>query len=144
MKRALRIGLVVLVLAALALWAFSPSPVPADFAEVTRGSLQVTVSDEGRTRVRDRFVVSAPLPGRMRRIQLDPGDPVIAGKTVLAQFEPSAPTLIDVRTRAELEARVKAAQSALGGARAERERVRAEVEFAEAELKRAQRLVEEK
>ncbi|HEY0874148.1 MAG TPA: efflux RND transporter periplasmic adaptor subunit [Vicinamibacterales bacterium] len=144
MKRALRIGLVVLVLAALALWAFSPSPVPADFAEVTRGSLQVTVSDEGRTRVRDRFVVSAPLPGRMRRIQLDPGDPVVAGKTVLAQFEPSAPTLIDVRTRAELEARVKAAQSALGGARAERERVRAEVEFAEAELKRAQRLVEEK
>src|SRR5690606_16542233 len=80
----------------------------------------------------------------MRRIELDPGDRVIAGRTVLAQFEPSAPTLIDVRTRAELEARVKAAQSALGGARAERERVRAEVEFAEAEQKRAQRLVEEK
>lgn len=108
-KRLLKIGLVLALVAALAVWAFSPSPVPADFAEVTRGPLQVTVSEEGRTRVRDRFVVSAPLPGRMRRIELDPGDPVVAGKTVLAQFEPSAPTLIDVRTRAELEARVKAA-----------------------------------
>ena len=143
-KRLLKIGLVVIVLAALAIWAFGPTPVPADFGEVTRGTLQVTVSEEGRTRVRDRFVVSAPLPGRMRRIELDPGDPVVAGNTVVAQFEPSAPTLIDVRTRAELEARAKAAQSALGGARAERERVRAELEYAQSELKRAQRLVEEK
>lgn len=143
-KRVLRIAAVLVVIIIVAVWAFSPSPVPADFAEVTRGSLEVTVSDEGRTRVRDRYVVSAPLPGRMRRIELDPGDRVIAGRTVLAQFEPSAPTLLDVRTRAELEARVKAAQAALGAARAERERVRAEVEFAEAELKRARRLVEEK
>ena len=144
MKRILKIAMVVLIVGALAIWAFGPSAVPADFADVTRGTLQVTVNEEGRTRVRDRFVVSAPLPGRMKRIDLDPGDPVVAGKTVLAQFEPSAPTLLDVRTRAELEARSKAAGSALGGARADRERIRAELEFAEAELKRAHSLVEQK
>ena len=88
------------------------------------GPLQVTVEEEGRTRVRDRYVVSAPVPGRMQRIELEPGDPVVAGKTVLAPFEPTDPALLDVRTRAELEARVQAADAALGGARAERERPR--------------------
>lgn len=144
MKRWLKIALVLAVILAIGVWAFSPTAVPADFAEVTRGTLQVTVNEEGRTRVRDRFVVSAPLPGRMQRIELEPGDPVVARKTVVAQFQPSAPALLDVRTRAELEARVKAAESTLGGARADRERIRAELTFAQSELKRARQLVEEK
>lgn len=143
-KRWLKIGIGIAVLVAIGYWAFRPGAVPADFAEVTRGSLQVTVDEEGRTRVRDRFVVSAPLPGRMRRIELEPGDPVVADKTVVAQFQPSDPALLDVRTRAELEARVRAAESALGGARADRERVRAELTFAQSELKRLQQLLEEK
>jgi HlyD family secretion protein len=140
----MKIGIGIAVLVAIGYWAFRPGAVPADFAEVTRGSLQVTVDEEGRTRVRDRFVVSAPLPGRMRRIELEPGDPVVADKTVVAQFQPSDPALLDVRTRAELEARVRAAESALGGARADRERVRAELTFAQSELKRLQQLLEEK
>ena len=144
MKRLWKIALVLLVLAAIGYWAFRPAAVPADFATVERGSLQVTVNEEGRTRVRDRYVVSAPVPGRMGRIELEPGDPIVARKTLLAQFHPSDPALLDTRTRAELEARVKAAESALGGARAERERLRAELAFAEAELKRAQRLVADK
>jgi HlyD family secretion protein len=118
--------------------------VPADFASVQRGALHVTVNEEGRTRVRDRYVVSAPVPGRMRRIELEPGDPVVARKTIVAQFEPSAPALLDVRTRAELEARVSAADAAVGGARAERERLRAERAFADSELKRARQLQAEK
>jgi HlyD family secretion protein len=144
MKRLWKIALVILVLAAIGYWAFRPAAVPADFATVERGSLEVTVNEEGRTRVRDRYVVSAPVPGRMARIELEPGDPVTARKTLLAQFQPSDPALLDVRTRAELDARVKAADSALGGARAERERLRAELAFAQAELKRARRLVDEK
>ena len=143
-KRWLKIGIGIAVLVAIGYWAFRPGAVPADFAEVTRGSLQVTVDEEGRTRVRDRFVVSAPLPGRMRRIELEPGDPVVADKTMVAQFQPSDPALLDVRTRAELEARVRAAESALGGARADRERVRTELTFAQSELKRLQQLLEEK
>ena len=143
-SRIVRIAIVVAILAALGVWAFRPRPVPADFATVTRGPLEVSVEDEGRTRVRDRYVVSAPLPGRMHRIELEPGDPVKAGKTVVAQFQPADPALLDVRTRAELQARVRAAESALGGARADRERVRVELEFAAAELKRAKQLLQDR
>src|SRR5918995_4822042 len=143
-SRILRIGLVIAVLAAIGVWAFRPQPVPADFAAVERGPLEVTVEEEGRTRVRDRYVVSAPLPGRMRRIELEPGDQVIAGKTVLARFQPSDPALLDVRTRSELEARARAAESAAGGARADRDRVEADLAFARAELKRFRALVDER
>ena len=143
-RRVFRVLVVLIVLVALGIWAFRPRPVPADFASVVRGPLEVTVEDEGRTRVRDRYVVSAPLPGRMLRIELQPGDRVLARKTVVARFQPADPALLDVRTRAELEARARAAQSAVGGARAERDRVRTELAFAQTELERARRLVEER
>jgi HlyD family secretion protein len=144
MKRWWKIAVAVIVVFALGVWAFMPSAVPADIVSVTRGDIEVTVNEEGRTRVRDRFVVSAPLPGRMERIELEPGDPVVAGKTAVAQFRPTPPALLDVRTRAELEGRVKAAQSAAGGARADRERILVELKFARSELQRAQKLVEER
>jgi HlyD family secretion protein len=143
-RRLIKIAAALSVAAAVGIWAFRPAPIPADFATVERGSLEVTVDEEGRTRVRDRFVVSAPVPGRMQRIELEPGDPVVAGKTILAQFQPTDPALLDVRTRTELEARVRAADSALGGARADRERVRADLAFAQSELKRFRGLLEEK
>jgi HlyD family secretion protein len=139
-----RIAVVVSVLAALAYWAFRPRPVPADFGTVARGSLEVTVEDEGRTRVRDRYVVSAPLPGRMRRIELEPGDRVVARKTIVAQFQPADPALLDVRARAEIEARVRAAEAAHGAARADRERIRTELKFAQTELTRARQLVKDR
>ena len=141
MKRFVRVGLVVVVLGAVLFWAFRPSPVPADFATVVRGPLQVTVDEEGQTRVRNRYVVSAPVPGRMSRIELEPGDPVVAKKTVLARFEPTDPSLLDVRTRAGLEARVKAAESAIGVARGERDRIKADLAFAQSDLARARELV---
>ena len=144
MKRAWKIGLGAIVLVALAVWAFTPGAVPADIVAVSRGDLEVTVNEEGRTRVRDRFVVSAPLPGRMERIELEPGDRVVAGKTAVAQFRPTPPTLLDVRTRAELEARARAAESSVGGARADRERIQADLKFARSELARAQKLVAER
>jgi len=143
-KRLIRIAIVLLAVGAVAFWAFRPRPVPADFSLVERGPLQVTVEDEGRTRVRDRFVVSAPLPGRMKRIELEPGDRVAAGKTVLAEFQPTDPALLDVRTRTELEARVRGAESALGGARADRERIRADLAFAQSDLKRSNQLVKDR
>jgi HlyD family secretion protein len=138
MTRLLRITLILAAVVLLAYWAFRPRPVPADVVTVQRGALEVTVEDEGRTRVRDRFVVSAPVPGRMERIQLEPGDAVRAGKTVLARFLPTEPALLDARMRGELEARVRAAESALGGARADRERLQGELIFARSELARMQ------
>jgi HlyD family secretion protein len=130
-------------LGAIALVAFAlrPQPVEADFVEVTKGPMLVTIDEEGETRVRNRFVLSAPLPGRMRRIELEPGDAVLPNKTVIATFQPADPTLLDARTRTELEARVRAARAVLQRVRAELERARSQLGFAEAELKRYQELV---
>jgi HlyD family secretion protein len=124
------------VVVLLLVWALRPAPVPVDLATAERGTLIVTIDEEGETRVRDRYVVSAPVPGRMRRIELDPGDPVKANTTVLAIFEPADPTPLDARTRAELQARVEAAQASVGSARAERQRVAADLDFARREVTR--------
>ena len=135
--------LVVVAALALVVLALMPRPVPADFAELQRGELRVTLDQEGKTRVRDRFVISAPTPGRVLRLGLDPGDPVVAGETVLATFRPLNPVPLDARSRAEAKARVKSAQAALDRARAERGRVREEHELAMKERERALRLAEQ-
>ena len=124
--------LVIVVVGAIG-FALRPQPTPADFATVERGELVVTVDEEGETRVRDRFLVSAPLAGRVLRIEHEPGDTVFANETLLATFLPSAPSLLDARTRAEAEGRVKAAEAALERARAEHTRAVAENEFAASE-----------
>ena len=67
--------------------AFRPSPVPVDIGDVSQGPLHVTIDAEGKTRVQERYVVSAPVNGRLQRIDLDPGDPVQQG-TVIAQLDP--------------------------------------------------------
>ena len=138
-----QLGLVLAVVAVVALlaWALVPAAVPVDVARVERGSLRVVIEEEGETRVRDRYVVSAPLPGRMLRVELEPGDPVKAGHTVVARLQPTDPALLDVRTRAELQARVQAAQAAVGRARAEQQRVSTDLEFARRDLKRYQELM---
>jgi HlyD family secretion protein len=106
--RLVLIGFVLAVMAFL-VYAFLPNPVEVDVGSVTRGLLQVTVNEEGKTRIRDRYVVSAPLAGRMLRLELRAGDKVVAGETILANLEPGDPALLDERARAEIEARVKAA-----------------------------------
>ncbi|MBT8486054.1 MAG: efflux transporter periplasmic adaptor subunit, partial [Phycisphaerae bacterium] len=75
------IGVVGLAILAALIWAFRPTPVPVDTALVRRGALAVTVDEDGRTRIKERYVVSSPLGGRLRRIQLDPGDPNTEGET---------------------------------------------------------------
>ena len=122
---------VALAVVGLIVYAFLPARVEVDVARVERGSLLVTVDREGKTRVRERYVVSAPLAGRIQRIELHPGDRIEAAKTVLAVIEPGDPALLDPRARAEAEARVRAAEetSKLAGtnlaqARAEAERAR--------------------
>jgi len=131
-----------LALILLLLWLFRPTPVAVDFATVERGALRVTVSDEGETRVKDVFAVSAPVPGLMRRIELEPGDAVAAQSTVIARIEPNDPSFLDVRTEAEARATARAAEAARAYAAAEVDRAAAEVEFAQSELKRFQGLAE--
>ena len=63
--------------------ALQPKPVPVDVAEVTRGGMIVTVDEDGQTRIQERYVVSAPLSGRLLRVELDPGDQVVQGRQLL-------------------------------------------------------------
>ncbi|MEE8272502.1 MAG: HlyD family efflux transporter periplasmic adaptor subunit [Alphaproteobacteria bacterium] len=134
-----RVAGAVVVVSALA-YAFRPQPVPVDTAVVARGPLVVTVDDDGETRVREVYLVSAPLPGRVLRFDGDVGDPVTAEETVLATILPTDPTFLDIRTRSELEAVVRAADAARTLAEAEVARTEAEVDYAVAEHERATRL----
>ncbi len=134
------------LVAALLAVGFWPSAAPVELAPATRGPLRVTVDEEGETRVRDRFVVSAPVAGRALRVELEPGDIVRRGETVVATFLPAAAVPLDARSRAEAEAAVAAARAALGSTRAERERAQAALALARSELVRhrelaAQRIV---
>ena len=124
-----------LVVAAIA-WSFRPQPVPVDLAALQRGNLRVTIDEEGMTRVRERYVVSAPVAGRLQRVELEPGDAVTARRTVLATFFPATPSLLDTRTRAETEARMKAAQATRDQARVALQRARDELAFSQSELAR--------
>jgi len=117
-------------------WSFRPQPVPVDMAALQRGHLRVTIDEEGLTRVRERYVVSAPVAGRLQRVELKPGDVVAAGRTVLATFRPATPSLLDTRTRAETEARMKVAQAARNQARVALQRARDEIAYSQSELAR--------
>lgn len=137
-KKILLILLGAIALGALAL-AFRPQPVPVEVAEVTRGRFEQTVEDDGKTRVRERYVVSAPLAGKLQRITLKAGDAVRAGM-VVAVLEPSAPGLLDVRSEQELTERVGAAEAAQLRATAAVERAAAALEKSRADQQRAAKL----
>jgi HlyD family secretion protein len=129
------------LLLAVIVWLFRPQPVAVDLAMVQRGPLRVTVADDGETRVKDVFVVSAPVAGLMRRIELEAGDEVKAGETIVARIESTDPSFLDRRTAAEATAGVRAAEAARTNAAADVTRAQAELEFAQAELRRYEGLV---
>jgi HlyD family secretion protein len=105
-----------IALLVVGLW---PQPTPVETARVTRGLLRVTVNAEGKTRVRDRYAISAPVSGQTQRLPLKAGDTVHAGDT-LVLINPTSPSLLDTRTRALLETRRTAAAAELEKARATR------------------------
>jgi HlyD family secretion protein len=117
-------------------YAFLPEPVDVDLATVSRGMLRVTVDEDGKTRIREKYVVSAPLVGRLLRINMEAGDPVTAGQTLLATIEPRDPELLDARTVAQAEAQAKAAEAALKKMEPQLEEVRVAQAFAEADMMR--------
>ena len=125
--------------AGLALWAFAPRPVEVEVVPVVRGPFEKTVDEDGKTRVRERYVVSAPLAGRLLRIELEAGDKVERG-TLLAVLVPTAPTLLDARTVQELGERVGFAEASRERARAGVERARVALDLARSELERNRNL----
>lgn len=131
------VGVALLAFFAYAFW---PKPVPVDMDTVTRGPMAVEVREEGHTRVRDIYVVSAPVTGRLVRVEAEVGDAVTAGTTVLLRLRPTDPAFLDARSQRQAEAAVRSARAALELARAEAESAKARVAFARSEAERARRL----
>ena len=138
-RNKIALGFAVAALGAAAFWALRPPPTLVEVAQVVRGPFEQTVSDDGKTRVRDRFVVSAPLAGRVERIELKAGDPVKEGQ-VVAVLTPSMPAFLDARTVRELEERVGAAEAQRLRAAAEVAKAEAQVDQARSDLERARTL----
>jgi HlyD family secretion protein len=135
MRRTIIAASMVIAITGALVWAFMPRPFPVESIEVTRGLFEQAIEDDGKTRVRERYIVSAPIGGRMERVELDPGDRVKRGQT-LAVLHPMVPPLLDVRTEAELRERIGAAEAALARAATGVERARATLEKAKADLDR--------
>lgn len=130
-------GFAAVAVIAGALYALRPLPVPVDMAVIDRGPLSVTIDEEGKTRIREVFMISAPVAGKMLRSPLEVGDTVTAGKTIVSVIEPTSPTFLDVRSRRELQAVVAAASAAVALASAEVQKANSELKFAEKDLQRA-------
>jgi len=127
---------------ALAL-SFAPRPIMVDLVEVQPGRLIVTLDEEGETRVHDVYTLSAPVAGRVQRIDWHTGDPVTANETVLAQIEPGDPSFLDPRSEAQARAAIQAAQASRELAAAVVLDAEAQYDFARAEYARMQELITE-
>jgi HlyD family secretion protein len=139
LKRWIIVSLIAAAVVLAIAYGFMPSPVPSEITGALRGPLMVTVEEEGRTRVVDRFVVSAPVAGYMRRIALDAGDPVKKGETV-AELEPLWSATLDPRSLAAAQAAVSVAESALKAAEENLRASVADAEFARSRFERTEKL----
>lgn len=132
-------GVFVLLAIAAVVVTIRPDPVWVDVAPVTRGPMEITIKEEGKTRVRDRYVVSSPVAGYLHRVLLEVGDPVIPGE-LLTEVDPMPASTLDARSRAEAEAKVQSARSALNSTRQKVAAAEAEADLAVRELARLQAL----
>ena len=138
-KRILRrsIGLVLIAAAAVGVvLALRPSPLLVETGRVERGPMMATIDEEGETRARERFTVSAPVPGLLMRIDLDEGDRVSQNQ-LLGRLEPLP---LSQREREELVARVGVAEAALRQANARKARAHGDREHARRDLTRSEGL----
>jgi HlyD family secretion protein len=140
LKRVL-LGVLALGLVGAIASAYRPRPVPVDVEKVTRGVLEVTVTEPGKTRVKDRYVISAPVGGYLDRTLLRPGDAVEEGQ-VIARLGSLDPPLLDARSRAQADAQVRAALAAREQAEAVLKRAQTTVEYARTEVARQEKLAE--
>lgn len=131
--------LVIAAIAAGLVYGFMPRPATVDVAEVTRGPLTVTVEEEGKTRVRDRYLVSAPVAGFVQRSALKAGD-AVAARQVIAVIEPSRSVALDPRTRLQAQAQVNAARAGLALAEENARAAAAAAQLAQQERTRAETL----
>lgn len=128
-----------LAVLALLAWAFAPRPLPVEVARAERGPYEQAIVEDGKTRLHERYAVTAPLAGRLARITLREGDAVAAG-AVVATLTPVLSPLLDERSQREQSARAEAAQAGVQRAAAGVERARVALEQARHELARSEQL----
>ncbi|ANB02179.1 efflux RND transporter periplasmic adaptor subunit [Ectothiorhodospira sp. BSL-9] len=138
-KKKLLIGLVAATLLLLLTLALMPSPIPVSTSQVQQGYFAEVVEDEGRTRLREPFTVTAPIHGYLRRVTLEPGDAVLAGMP-LFQMEPVPAPALDPRAREQAREAVFVAGARLEAARAEQEARATQYTLAQVEYERAEHL----
>jgi HlyD family secretion protein len=138
LKLTVVVVLVAAVLAAIVA-ALLPKPVPVETATVEQGPLRVTIDEDGRTRVQDRYVITSPLAGNVARIELEPGAAVKDGD-VLARIEPIPPPLLDARAKSELQARVQVSEASLRQSNAAIARAETRATFTKKQVERLRSL----
>lgn len=129
-----------LALAGFIVTGLLPKPVEVEVVHVIRGPLTVTVLEEGKTRIRDRYVVSPPVAGYLRRVPVRAGDPIVAGETLLAVIQASPSSFLDPRSRAQAEAAVRSAEAARAQRNEQVQSAVSELDLARKELIRARQL----
>lgn len=128
-------GIICIIIIAF-IYSFWPRAIVTDIAPLTRGELRISISEEGETRIHDIYVLSAPVAGYLRRIEIEVGDRVYQSDTVVASIEPIDPAFLDPRSEAQAKAEVDAANSSTQLARASVSQAQAELDFAQSELGR--------
>jgi HlyD family secretion protein len=125
-----------LAIAGYSLWRLWNEPLPVSVVAVAKGPLEIAIEEDGKTRIKDRYIVSSPLQGTLLRINLDPGDPVYANKTELASLQPITPPLLDAREIAQTQARKNAAEAVVQQTKSNIIRVRESLTLADKNLNR--------
>ena len=138
-RRRIFLAVIALLIAAGLFYGFRPQPIAVDLGAATRGPLRVTVEQEGRTRVIDHYVISAPVAAYAQRIELEVGDGVQRG-AALVRLEPLRAEVLDPRQRAAAEAGVAAAKAAVSAAEQNAEAAKASADLAQKELERIRKL----
>ncbi len=135
--------IILLLIVAGLIFTFRPQPIPVDLIKVAQGPMIVTVEEEGETRVKDVYMLSAPVTGHMLRIDAEVGDEVIAAETLVAQIRPINPEFLDKRSEEEARAAIKTAEASLALAEAQLVEAQSEFDFAVTELERANKLIQQ-
>jgi HlyD family secretion protein len=139
LRRKLFVIIIIAVVVLATVYGFFPKAVEVDLADVTRGPLQVTIEEEGRTRLKDRFVITAPTAGYLERVKAKVGDPVEKGQGIIV-LDPLRSPVLDSRNRAEATATITAAEATLNAAIAKESAAAADADYMEKRLERLKNL----
>ena len=134
-RRNIGIATAAMVIIVLMIYGFKPAPVRVDVATVQHAPLSVTIEEEGKTRVIDRYLISSPVAAYARRIKLNVGDRIKQGQSLL-QLEPLPSAVLDPRSRAAAKARIEAAKATFKASREQASAAQAEAELAQLEYNR--------